>query len=74
MDAVTTRTRETGDMLSQLERHEIQVLLGAGFGPQEVADRAGVSQHTVRTCALRTAGPSAFTPSPRASSTRASCW
>lgn len=48
MGAVTTRTHETGDMLSQLKRHEIQVLLGAGFGPQEVADRAGVSRHTVR--------------------------
>ncbi|MEZ4226704.1 MAG: hypothetical protein R3B13_37505 [Polyangiaceae bacterium] len=35
-------------MLSQLKRHEIQVLLRAGFRPAEVAKRAQVSDDSVR--------------------------
>lgn len=37
-----------GDMLSQLKRHEIQVLLKAGFSPSDVASRSGASEDTVR--------------------------
>lgn len=52
IQAVATRSRdegcETGDMLPLLKRHEIQVLLSAGFGPQDVAERAGVSRATVQ--------------------------
>lgn len=39
---------QSGEMIPLLKRHEIQVLLGAGFGPAEVAERAGVSVATVR--------------------------
>jgi transposase len=35
-------------MLPLLKRHEVQVLLGAGFTPAEVATRAGVSEDSVR--------------------------
>jgi transposase len=35
-------------MLPLLKRHEIQVLLGAGFAAKDVAGRAGVSDDTVR--------------------------
>lgn len=41
------RSWQSGEMIPLLKRHEIQVLLGAGFGPHEVADRAGVSVDTV---------------------------
>ena len=37
-----------GDMLFQLKRHEIQVLLKAGFSPSDVASRSGASEDTVR--------------------------
>jgi transposase len=39
---------QAGEMIPLLKRHEIQVLLGAGFGPREVAKRACVSLDTVR--------------------------
>ena len=42
------RKAEKGDMLSLLKRHEVQVLLRAGFGPKDVAERAGVARDTVR--------------------------
>jgi transposase len=41
------RTVQAGEMLPLLKRHEIQVLLRAGFGPTEVAERAGASVDTV---------------------------
>lgn len=40
--------RDQGEMLSQLKRHEVQVLLRAGFTPAEVAKRAEVSDDSVR--------------------------
>lgn len=40
--------RDQGDMLSQLTRHEIQVLLHAGFTPADVAKPAQVSDDSVR--------------------------
>ena len=43
-----SRSRDQGEMLSQLKRHEIQVLLRAGFRPAEVAKRAQVSDDSVR--------------------------
>lgn len=36
-----------GEMISQLKRHEIQVLLKAGFTPKDTAERSGVSVDTV---------------------------
>jgi transposase len=36
------------EMLSQLKRHEIQVLLKAGFAVKDVAERSGTSVDTVR--------------------------
>lgn len=39
---------EQGEMLSLLKRHEIQVLLKAGFGVSEVAERSGTSDDSVR--------------------------
>ncbi len=39
---------DAGEMLPLLKRHEIQILLAAGFSPTEVAGRAGVSLDTVR--------------------------
>lgn len=39
---------EEGDVFSLLKRHEIQVLLGAGFAPSDVAQRSGTSLDTVR--------------------------
>jgi transposase len=41
------RSWQSGEMIPLLKRHEIQVLLGAGFGPVEVAERTGVSVDTV---------------------------
>lgn len=41
-------SRDQGEMLSQLKRHEIQVLLRAGFKPADVATRAQVSDDSVR--------------------------
>lgn len=38
----------SGDMFPLLKRHEIQVLLEAGFPPTEVAERAAVSLDTVQ--------------------------
>ena len=35
-------------MIPLLKRHEIQVLLRAGFSPREVAERSGTSIDTVR--------------------------
>jgi transposase len=46
---------QAGDMIPLLKRHEIQVLLGAGFGPKEVAERAGVSVDTVSRVRAETA-------------------
>lgn len=49
--AVVTTDRgsecEAGEMIPLLKRHEIQVLLGAGFALTDVAHRAGVSVDTV---------------------------
>jgi transposase len=39
---------EQGEMISQLKRHEIQVLLNAGFAMTDVAKRSGTSVDTVR--------------------------
>ena len=39
---------DEGDMIPQLKRHEIQVLLDAGFTPTDVAKRSGTSLDTVR--------------------------
>jgi transposase len=39
---------EQGEMISLLKRHEIQVLLGAGFSTAETAERSGTSIDTVR--------------------------
>src|SRR5690349_9738779 len=39
---------EPGEMISQLKRHEIQVLLKAGFAVSDVAERSGTSVDTVR--------------------------
>lgn len=39
---------DAGEMLPLLKRHEIQVLLAAGFTPTQVAERAEVSVDTVR--------------------------
>ena len=48
--AVTKVEREaqTGEMISLLQRHEIQVLLRAGLEQADVASRVGVSVRTVR--------------------------
>ncbi|MCB9576291.1 MAG: IS21 family transposase [Polyangiaceae bacterium] len=43
-----SRPRDQGEMLSQLKRHEVQVLLRAGFAPSDVAKRAQVSDDSVR--------------------------
>ncbi len=40
--------RDQGGMLCQLKRHEVQVLLRAGFTPADVAKRAQVSDDSVR--------------------------
>jgi transposase len=42
------QTRHAGEMLPLLKRHEIQVLLRAGFAPTDVARRTGASDDTVR--------------------------
>ncbi len=39
---------DDGEMLPLLKRHEIQVLLKAGFSPSDVATRSGTSVDTVR--------------------------
>ncbi|MBL8739506.1 MAG: IS21 family transposase [Myxococcales bacterium] len=39
---------DDGEMLPQLKRHEIQVLLRAGFPVRDVAERSGTSVDTVR--------------------------
>ena len=39
---------DDGEMISQLKRHEIQVLLKAGFAAAEVAERSATSVDTVR--------------------------
>ncbi len=41
-------SRDQGEMLSLLKRHEVQVLLRAGFTPADVAKRAQVSDDSVR--------------------------
>lgn len=43
-----SRSRDQGEMLPLLKRHEIQVLLRAGFAVGDVAERAKVSDDTVR--------------------------
>lgn len=43
-----SRLRDQGEMLSLLKRHEVQVLLRAGFAAADVAKRAGVSDDSVR--------------------------
>ena len=51
MSALMTTTAASGDdggVLPLLKRHEVQVLLRAGFPPKEVAARSGVSLDTVR--------------------------
>lgn len=47
--------RSVGEMLPLLKRHEIQVLLGAGFSASDVAKRSGVSLDSVRRVRLETA-------------------
>lgn len=42
------RPAQSGEMLSQLRRHEIQVLLRAGHTQKDVARRTGASSDTVR--------------------------
>lgn len=39
---------DDGEMVPLLKRHEIQVLLKAGFAPRDVAERSGTSADTVR--------------------------
>ncbi|HET8938966.1 MAG TPA: hypothetical protein VFN67_36230, partial [Polyangiales bacterium] len=41
--AMAPRKPHSEEMLSLLERHKIQVLLEAAFGPADVAERTGVS-------------------------------
>jgi transposase len=48
MPSQGSKGRSVGDMLPLLKRHEIQVLLGAGFTPTDVARRTGTSIDTVR--------------------------
>lgn len=43
-----SKPRDQREMLSQLKRHEVQVLLRAGFTPGDVAKRAQVSDDSVR--------------------------
>ncbi len=43
----TSRRCDDGEMLPLLKRHEIQVLLKAGFTVGDVADRSGTSVDTV---------------------------
>jgi transposase len=42
------RDAQTGEMISLLQRHEIQVLLRAGLKQEDVASKLGVSVRTVR--------------------------
>lgn len=42
------RAAQNGEMIPLLKRHEIQVLLRAGHGPKDVADRTSVSLDTVQ--------------------------
>jgi transposase len=46
--AMTPRKPQTGEMLTLLERHKIQVLLDADFSAADVSKRTGVSVDTVR--------------------------
>jgi len=48
MPAKTSKDCNDGEMLSLLKRHEIQVLLSAGFSTSDVAARSGTSIDTVR--------------------------
>jgi hypothetical protein len=48
MATASTGDGTQGDMLSQQKRHEIQVLLKAGFSPSDVASGSGASEDTVR--------------------------
>lgn len=48
MPTTGSKGRSVGEMLPLLKRHEIQVLLGAGFAPGDVAKRTGTSVDTVR--------------------------
>ena len=48
MPSGASKGRSVGDMIPLLKRHEIQVLLGAGFAPTDVAKRTGASLDTVR--------------------------
>jgi len=43
-----SRSRDQGEMLPLLKRHEVQVLLRAGFSVGDVAERASVSDDSVR--------------------------
>jgi len=45
---MSTRGYGDGEMIPLLKRHEIQVLLKAGFSTREVAERSGTSIDTVR--------------------------
>jgi hypothetical protein len=44
----TSAKCDDGEMISLLKRHEIQVLLKAGFSASEVAERSATSVDTVR--------------------------
>src|SRR5215510_4914169 len=46
--AMTPRRPQSGEMLTLLERHKIQVLLDADFSAADVAKRTGVSVDTIR--------------------------
>ena len=46
--AMGRQSRHAGEMLPLLRRHEIQVLLRAGFGAQDVATRTNTTVDTVR--------------------------
>lgn len=48
MPSQGSKGRSVGDMLPLLKRHEIQVLLGAGFTATDVAKRTGTSIDSVR--------------------------
>jgi hypothetical protein len=50
----TSRRCDDGEMLPLLKRHEIQVLLKAGFTVGDVAERSGTSVDTVRGFDART--------------------
>ena len=48
MPIQSSKGRNEGDVIPLLKRHEIQVLLNAGFPTKDVAERSGTSVDTVR--------------------------